>query len=355
MSVDTESLAVEIEEPVKESLLSENELELLEEVEEEEAGGTNLDDGDLEYDEAEAEAETGTETAAGSKVEPEDETGVVPGTVAAETRELSPAKEEEDQEEAEVEELDFEEEEPVKAEGEEQEEAKDANTESTGPIETAVILHTDVFPYLLSHLTETALERVVSKYDNVLTLFEDDSVMEMSIKQVLEKIRDTFEDFGNPFDELEEVVLHFRDVDLSVSESCVSAEKFSLGDVVRVITGGSGSGSSAEGVQFVSLEMNTQKSFIKVFDKLRSAGQEGEAEREQKETDQAATIEADEREDEKEELDFELSDNEEPAKGDTERTSPATATEENQSSAKRPIEVEEEAEEAGEVERKKQK
>jgi hypothetical protein len=132
-----------------------------------------------------------------------------------------------------------------------------------------IILQTNNFPYLLVPLTSKASALLPSKYDDALTLFDDDFKTDSTIYEVFEQIRSTFKELDNAFSDEDDLFLTFKEFDLALSESSVYCHQLTLVDVLNTFLS-LRRNSADEETTCLHLELGSQKSFISQFENIRN-------------------------------------------------------------------------------------
>ncbi len=178
---------------------------------------------------------------------------------------------------ADIEEYDAEE----NAEGEELE-YHSSNPESSEYCPIPIILQTPVFPYLLCPVSPEDFANLPSEYENVINLFDDNSILNSTLLEMFGYIRETFSEHGNPFDEDEELVLTFKDFeDTSIEESSTLAETLLLHDIIEMYTLLKSSTSENSPSDCLCFLLSSRKSFRSQMKKIYSLKDEDLANQDQ--------------------------------------------------------------------------
>ncbi|KAH3679420.1 hypothetical protein WICPIJ_008623 [Wickerhamomyces pijperi] len=155
----------------------------------------------------------------------------------------------------------------------------DSDHLETSPLRIPIILETNNFPYLLTPIPDEMMASLPSEFEHAITLFEDvgDNINGLTLYEVFQYIRETFKDYGNPFSEDEELVLHFKEFDLTLVESDAAAYKVILKEVIEAFISLQDYLGVDNAPQCLCLELTSQKSFIQELDKLRTLGERRES------------------------------------------------------------------------------
>lgn len=135
-----------------------------------------------------------------------------------------------------------------------------------------VILRTDVFPYLLCPISPENYSKLPSEYENVINLFDDNSILKSSLLEIFSHIRDTFNEHGNPFNEDEELVLTFKDFEqTSIEESSILAGTLLLENIIEMFCLTKSSKNDYDEVpECLCLQLSSRKSFKSQMQKIWS-------------------------------------------------------------------------------------
>ncbi|CCH43600.1 Midasin [Wickerhamomyces ciferrii] len=225
-----------------------------------------------------------------------------------------------------------------------------------------ILLRTNVFPYLLCPVSPDVHEKLTSELENVITLFDDSSVLQFTLTQILEQVKEIFKENDNPFDEDEELVLTFKEFgNTSIEETSVLADTLYIYDIIEMfqIVIDNADGESRPDCLYIDL--NSRKSFRSQMSKIWALKKHSENDHQAEEGTTNEEFKRDET------IDFELSEDEPDAENDVvddekdEETSVkndvdvSKSSVESGDSAKRPIDEIENGEDAAESSTKRQK
>lgn len=134
-----------------------------------------------------------------------------------------------------------------------------------------IILQTPVFPYLLCPISPDDYAKLPSDYESVINLFDETSIMSSVLTDVFARIRETFREHGNPFEEDEELVLTFKDFgDTSIEETNIFAQTLFLTDIIEMFNILVKTLPDEEKPDCLCLLLSSRKSFKSQMEKLYS-------------------------------------------------------------------------------------
>jgi hypothetical protein len=131
-----------------------------------------------------------------------------------------------------------------------------------------IIIQTNNFPYLLAPIPVEAQQRLPKKYKHLISLLDEYPMPGSTIHEVIDCIKETFKNLDNPFDERDELLIKFKEFEVTLAETCVHAYEVLLSEVYEAFEGLKRfQGSDAP--TCLTLLLKPQRTFVNRLDELR--------------------------------------------------------------------------------------
>jgi hypothetical protein len=131
-----------------------------------------------------------------------------------------------------------------------------------------IIIQTNNFPYLLAPIPGEVQQRLPKKYKHLISLLDEYPMPGSTIHEVIDCIKETFKNLDNPFDERDELLIKFKEFEVTLAETCVHAYEVLLSEVYEAFEGLKRFKGS-EAPTCLTLLLKPQRTFVNRLDELR--------------------------------------------------------------------------------------
>lgn len=156
-------------------------------------------------------------------------------------------------------------------------EAKETDLVLSGCLPIPIIIQTNNFPYLLAPIGNEQHSALPSEYEHVVTLLDEPPMPGSTLHEVFECIKETFKNLDNPFDEKDELIVTFKEFDISLPDTCVHAHEVLLSEIYEAFAALK-KFKGREAPACLTLQLKPQRAFITRLDELRKLNGETDGE-----------------------------------------------------------------------------
>lgn len=134
---------------------------------------------------------------------------------------------------------------------------------------TPIIIQTNNFPYLLAPIPHELLSSLPPEYEGLVTLLDEAPMPGSTLYEVIDSIKQKFKELENPFDEKDELLVYFKEFDITLVDTCVHAHEVLLSEVYEAFEALKRfKGSDAP--HCLTLLLKPQRAFVTLLDELRT-------------------------------------------------------------------------------------